>query len=197
MNIGEYRLGWNPADAAKENGGKPAVNRDPLPAQQGRARILVIDDEPQIRALLGATLGRRGYHVETAASGTEAFAALGMATFDLVLTDILMPDMNGMALLEKVHADYPGVPVVMVTAIHDIGVAIDAMRRGAFDYLLKPFEAGHLFKTVERAHCERLAATSRVSNRWSVHARKCSAMPSRNWSTATTSLSRPSATPST
>ncbi|MDR3792319.1 MAG: response regulator [Terracidiphilus sp.] len=144
-------MNWNLADAGKENGGKRAGNGDASPAQPSRARILVIDDEPQIRTLLGATLERRGYHVETAGSGTEAFAALGMATFDLVLTDIVMQDINGMALLEKVHADYPGVPVVMVTAIHDIGVAIDAMRRGAFDYLLKPFEAGHLLKTVERA----------------------------------------------
>jgi putative nucleotidyltransferase with HDIG domain len=68
-----------------------------------------------------------------------------------VLTDIVMQDGNGIALLERIHAQQPNLPVVMVTAIHDISVAIDSMRRGAYDYLLKPFERDHLMGTVERA----------------------------------------------
>ncbi len=62
-----------------------------------------------------------------------------------------MQDLNGIALLERIHAQQPNLPVVMVTAIHDISVAIDSMRRGAYDYLLKPFERDHLMNTVERA----------------------------------------------
>jgi putative nucleotidyltransferase with HDIG domain len=62
-----------------------------------------------------------------------------------------MPDVNGIALLEEIHRQQPNLPVVMVTAIHDISVAIDSMRRGAYDYLLKPFEREHLINTVERA----------------------------------------------
>ena len=72
-------------------------------------------------------------------------------TFDLMLTDIVMQDGNGIALLERIHAEQPHLPVVMVSAIHDISVAIDSMRRGAYDYLLKPFEREHLVATVQRA----------------------------------------------
>src|SRR5579863_8695043 len=86
-----------------------------------------------------------------AACGREAFEMLERNSFDLVLTDIVMQDGNGIALLERVHAEQPNLPVVMVTAIHDISVAIDSMRRGAYDYLLKPFEREQLLSTVVRA----------------------------------------------
>lgn len=115
------------------------------------ARILVVDDENHVRAMVGSTLERNGHEVKLASSGREALEVLQKDTFDLVLTDIVMQDINGIALLEKVHEQHPNLPVVMVTAIHDISVAIEAMRRGAYDYLLKPFEREHLISTVERA----------------------------------------------
>jgi putative nucleotidyltransferase with HDIG domain len=115
------------------------------------ARILVVDDEEPIRTMMGATLEREGYEVEFAASGREAMDALGRNAFDLVLTDIVMQDGNGIALLERIQEQQPQLPVVMVTAIHDISVAIDSMRRGAYDYLLKPFEREHLVGTALRA----------------------------------------------
>ena len=80
-----------------------------------------------------------------------------MNNFNLVLTDIVMQDVDGIALLERIHALQPNLPVVMVTAVHDISVAIDSMRRGAYDYLLKPFEREHLLSTVERALSHRQA----------------------------------------
>ena len=115
------------------------------------ARVLVVDDETHVRAMIGSTLERKGYEVQLASSVREALEALEANTYDLVLTDIVMQDLNGIALLEKLHAQQPNLPVVMVTAIHDISVAIDSMRRGAYDYLLKPFERDHLIGTVERA----------------------------------------------
>jgi putative nucleotidyltransferase with HDIG domain len=115
------------------------------------ARILVVDDETHVRAMMGSTLERQGYEVQLASSGREALETLELNTFDLVLTDIVMQDVNGIALLERIHAQHPNLPVVMVTAIHDISVAIDSMRRGAYDYLLKPFEREHLLNTVRRA----------------------------------------------
>jgi putative nucleotidyltransferase with HDIG domain len=115
------------------------------------ARILVVDDEAHVRAMIGATLERHGYDVQLAPSGRDAFEAIEQNTFDLVLTDIVMQDGNGITLLERIHAQHPNLPVVMVTAIHDISVAIDTMRRGAYDYLLKPFEREHLVSTVQRA----------------------------------------------
>jgi len=115
------------------------------------ARILVVDDEEPVRVMMGATLERLGHEVRFAASGHEAMELLERRPFDLVLTDIVMQDGNGIALLERARSQHPQIPVVMVTAIHDIGVAIDSMRRGAYDYLLKPFERPHLVATVERA----------------------------------------------
>jgi putative nucleotidyltransferase with HDIG domain len=115
------------------------------------ARILVVDDESHVRSMMGATLEREGYEVQLAASGHEAMALMEENTYDLVLTDIVMQDGNGIALLEQIHGSEPHLPVVMVTAIHDISVAIDSMRRGAYDYLLKPFEREHLVGTVVRA----------------------------------------------
>ena len=114
-------------------------------------RILVVDDETQIRVLLAATLEQKGYQVQLAASSAEALAALEESDFELVLSDIVMPDSDGLALLDRVRALYPTLPVIMVTAVHDISVAIDAMRRGAFDYLLKPLERKTLLDAVQRA----------------------------------------------
>src|SRR6202453_1837651 len=115
------------------------------------ARVLVVDDEAPVRTMIAAALERQGYTVEQAADGRYALDALELNTFNLVLTDIVMNDVNGIALLERIHALQPNLPVVMVTAVHDISVAIDSMRRGAYDYLLKPFEREQLLNTVERA----------------------------------------------
>ncbi len=118
---------------------------------RSHVRILVVDDEPPVRTMIAASLERQGYTVQLASGGSEALQALELNNFNLVLTDIVMQDVNGITLLDRIHALQPGLPVVMVTAVHDIGVAIDAMRRGAYDYLLKPFEHDQLLATVERA----------------------------------------------
>ncbi|HET7103729.1 MAG TPA: HD domain-containing phosphohydrolase [Terracidiphilus sp.] len=111
----------------------------------------MVDDEAPVRTMIGATLKREGYDVHLAVSGSHALEVLDKSIFDLVLSDIVMEDGNGIALLEDIRAQHPHLPVVMVSAIHDISVAIDAMRRGAYDYLLKPFEREHLIATVQRA----------------------------------------------
>lgn len=115
------------------------------------ARILVVDDEAHVRSMIAATLERQGYEISLASGGREAIDALDKDSFELILTDIVMQEGNGLALLERIHALNPNLPVIMVTAIHDISVAIDSMRRGAYDYLLKPFEREHLVATVQRA----------------------------------------------
>ena len=130
---------------------KPGRNTGPLLHPRHAPRILVVDDEDHVRAMIGATLERHGYEVQLASGGREASAMLDGTAFDLVLTDIVMKDGNGIALLDRIRAQEPNLPVVMVTAVHDIGVAIDAIRRGAYDYLLKPFEREHLVATVLRA----------------------------------------------
>lgn len=115
------------------------------------ARILIVDDETHVRSMIGATLERQGYEVQLASSGNDALEMLERDSFDLVLTDIVMQDGSGIVLLERIRTMQPNLPVVMVSAIHDISVAIDSMRRGAYDYLLKPFEREHLLATVLRA----------------------------------------------
>ena len=139
--------------------GRPEVRLDRR--QQPVVRILVVDDEEHVRTMIASTLERHGYEVHLASCGREAMDLLDMNSFDLVLTDIVMQDGNGIALLERAHARQPNLPVVMVTAVHDISVAIDSMRRGAYDYLLKPFEREHLMNTVQRAleHRTALAQT--------------------------------------
>lgn len=115
------------------------------------ARILVVDDEAHVRSMIAATLEHQGYEIMLASGGREALEAIDHDSFELILTDIVMQEGNGLALLERIHAQSPNLPVIMVTAIHDISVAIDSMRRGAYDYLLKPFEREHLVATVQRA----------------------------------------------
>jgi len=129
---------------------KPANGEERTHARHP-ARILIVDDEAPVRSMIGATLERQGHVVQLAISGSQALDFIAQAPFDLVLTDIVMQDGNGIALLERLHVDQPHLPVVMVSAIHDISVAIDSMRRGAYDYLLKPFESEHLVATVQRA----------------------------------------------
>lgn len=115
------------------------------------ARILIVDDEPHVRAMLGATLDRQNYQTVQAATNAEAFELIDQQHFDLVLSDMAMRDGNGITLLDRLLIEQPQTPMVMVTAIQDISVAINAMRRGAYDYLLKPFERDQLLTTVRRA----------------------------------------------
>src|SRR5215471_15154246 len=93
-----------------------------------------------------------GYECSQAASGIEALGVLDSGEpFELLLSDLMMAGLDGMGLLERVKERFPDMPVVMVTAVHDISVALGAIRNGAYDYLLKPFEREQLLATVRRA----------------------------------------------
>jgi putative nucleotidyltransferase with HDIG domain len=115
-------------------------------------KILVVDDEETIREIVSSMLGGAHFHARQAGSGKEALAILESGDeFDLILSDLMMAEMDGIALLENSKERFPDVPVVMVTAVHDIQVALQALRNGAYDYLLKPFEREQLLATVRRA----------------------------------------------
>src|SRR5215471_18196279 len=115
-------------------------------------RILVVDDEETIREIVSSMLHTANFQTRQASSGTEALSLLDSGEeFDLVLSDLMMAEMDGIALLEKTKERFPAMPVVMVTAVHDIQVALQALRNGAYDYLLKPFEREQLLATVRRA----------------------------------------------
>jgi putative nucleotidyltransferase with HDIG domain len=115
-------------------------------------RILVVDDEAPVRGIVAALLEYSGYQTTTAGRVDEAIEVLSQDPgYSLVLSDIMMPGTDGLALLDRLSADHPGLPVIMFTAVHDVHVATNAFRRGAFDYLLKPFERLQLESTVARA----------------------------------------------
>jgi response regulator RpfG family c-di-GMP phosphodiesterase len=115
-------------------------------------RILVVDDEDSIREIVTSMLSSANYQCRQAASALEALALLDSGEeFELMLSDLMMAGMDGIGLLERTKERYPDMPVVMVTAVHDISVALAAIRNGAYDYLLKPFEREQLLNTVSRA----------------------------------------------
>src|SRR6267143_5736557 len=114
-------------------------------------RILVVDDEEAIREIVSSMLTFAGYSCLQAASGMEALAVLNSGEgFELMLSDLMMAELDGIGLLERTKERFPDMPVVMVTAVHDISVALAALRNGAYDYLLKPFERDQLLATVGR-----------------------------------------------
>jgi len=115
-------------------------------------RILVVDDEETIREIVSSMLTTANYKCRQAASGMEALALLESGEeFELMLSDLMMANLDGIGLLERTKEKFPDMPVVMVTAVHDISVALAAIRNGAYDYLLKPFEREQLLATVRRA----------------------------------------------
>ncbi len=128
--------------------GEPALTRTLMAEKY----ILVVDDEETIREVVSSMLNQAGYKTRLATSGMEALELLSCGDeFELVLSDMMMPEMDGIALLEKIKERFPDVPVVMVTAVHDVSTALGAIRQGAYDYLLKPFEREQLLVMARRA----------------------------------------------
>ena len=115
-------------------------------------KILVVDDEESIREIVASMLAAAGYRSRQAGSGIEALEILNTGEeFALMLSDLMMRDLDGIGLLEQTKIKFPEMPVIMVTAVHDISVALAAIRNGAYDYLLKPFEREQLLAAVRRA----------------------------------------------
>ncbi|TNF25485.1 MAG: sigma-54-dependent Fis family transcriptional regulator [Deltaproteobacteria bacterium] len=117
------------------------------------ARLLVVDDEANMRTVLTGLLSREGYVVEAAANGRAALEALERSGGNVhaILTDLRMPEMDGMTLLEEIGKRYPGRPVVMLTAHGTVDTAVEAMKVGAFDFVTKPFNADELRAVMAKA----------------------------------------------
>jgi DNA-binding NtrC family response regulator len=116
-----------------------------------RSRILVVDDDPASRDLLRRVLATEGHTVVPLADGREALAELAERGADLVVSDIRMPELDGFQLAERMHETMPDVPVILVTAFGDVEGAVQAIRRGAFDYLAKPYDVDGIRVVVSRA----------------------------------------------
>ena len=117
-------------------------------------RILVVDDEERMRQLLVKLLQRAGYEVEQVPCGREALALTRVQVFDLVLTDIRMPEMDGMQLLRLLREERPETAVVMMTAFGSVDSAVQAMKEGAYHYISKPFQMDEVLIVVERVVVE-------------------------------------------
>lgn len=159
MTVNLARLGmWTSALHPRIEADRGAVTKT-----RKSARILVVDSEAQFLSSVAAILEDQGHAIQLAASGLAAMELLKQHEFDIVLTDIGMQDENGVALLVRIRTEQPYLPVVIVTAVHDLGVAIDSMRRGACDYLLKPIKREDLLSSVLRAlDCRKALEESKV-----------------------------------
>ncbi len=113
--------------------------------------VLTVDDDLAMGKVLGALMGQEGLVPQHARSGAEALAALEARPFDLVVTDLRMPGMDGMTLLSEIISRWPGVPVVMLTAHGNVPLAVAAMRAGAADFVLKPFDREELLFVLGKA----------------------------------------------
>ncbi len=114
-------------------------------------RVLIIDDEDNMRHMLKIMLGKAGYAVESAANGVEGIQHMGDSDFDFVLCDIRMPRMDGMTFLEEARESYPEKTYIMMSAYGTIETALEAMKKGAYDYISKPFKADEVLLTLKKA----------------------------------------------
>jgi DNA-binding NtrC family response regulator len=115
------------------------------------ASVLIVDDKESLRDMLAQTLTMEGYQVETATDGRDAIALANERRFDVVLTDLKLPSMDGIEVLSKLKEMDPGQEVIMMTAFGTIETAVSAMKLGAFDFLTKPFDPEHLSLLLKRA----------------------------------------------
>jgi two-component system response regulator AtoC len=135
-------------------------------------RVLVVDDDRRMRRTLQVLIESMGLESSGAAGADEACEQLGKARFDLVLTDLKMPRTSGLDLLEQIRAEHPTLPVVLITAYGTIQTAIEAMRKGASDYVLKPFDNENLKLVIgraldlERVRSENLFLRAQVEESW-------------------------------
>jgi DNA-binding NtrC family response regulator len=120
------------------------------PEPSHRGRVLVIDDEPDIRESLEALLSSENYRVDLAFNATEGLKKLETSTYDLVLVDLMMPDKSGMEVLEEIRLRDRETPLFMITAYGSIEVAVEALKRGANDYFAKPWDNEKLLIEIER-----------------------------------------------
>lgn len=125
-----------------------------------KGNILMIDDEENLRRTLAMILTREGYQVDTASTIQEARLQLAEQKYDLVFLDLKLPDANGLTLLPDLRRDFPGMPVLVLTAHDRLDAAVEAVRHGARDYLLKPLDPPVIIRRVKEVLEESFPAPS-------------------------------------
>jgi CheY-like chemotaxis protein len=137
-------------------GAEPETERQPA---QAPGRVLLVDDQPELRRLFQRSLTKAGHLVVTAENGRKAVALVAEQEFDVVISDVRMPDMNGVELLRALHAEDPDLPVLLVSGSPDLETAMKAVEYGAFEYLTKPVPFDKLTVSTMRAIQQRRQRT--------------------------------------
>jgi len=115
------------------------------------AQILVVDDEERMRNLLKKVLTKQGLSVQTSPNGIDALMKVEETPFDVILADIRMPEMNGIEVLKTVKETRPEIYVILMTAFGSIDSAVEAMKKGAYDYITKPFKMDEITIVIKKA----------------------------------------------
>ncbi|HEY4393727.1 MAG TPA: response regulator, partial [Polyangia bacterium] len=152
--------GLSPAESPREGPGTPpggpGKEKEPLATRgAGRATILIVEDDTAMRTFLREVLEEDGYAVEVAAGGRSGVERVRQGGIDLVVSDVKMPDLDGLDMLREIKAVSPSPHVITITAFGSIDTAIRAVKLGAFDYITKPFEVDQLILSVGKALAER------------------------------------------
>ncbi len=133
---------------------------DPALSESERVRVMLVDDEEDLLESLSKALVRRGMSVETAPDGEKALGKAESSVFDVVVLDMKMPGMGGMATLLRIKEAYPLTEVILLTGHPSSPQAVEAMRRGAFDFLMKPVDIAELVRCIHEAAAKRAARVS-------------------------------------
>ena len=114
-----------------------------------KTRILIVDDEDSLREILRIELSRSGYETASAPDGEQAVSILGKNKFDLILLDIKLPKMDGIAVLKYAHQKYPKTKIIMMTGFGDLKNAMESKEHGAIDFITKPFNINDVVGTIK------------------------------------------------
>ncbi|MDD2733529.1 MAG: response regulator [Desulfuromonadaceae bacterium] len=121
------------------------------PGDERMPRILIVDDEPEICRMLALCFGKNNFCITCAESAVEATTLLALDEYDVIISDVMMPGMDGIDFLGRVHESWPDVPVILMTGHAQLQMAVNAIKNGAFDFVHKPFDIDYMRKIVLRA----------------------------------------------
>jgi len=150
VDVDRWLAGQRTGPVATSGDPAPELPSSPAGYESRRPRVLVVDDDLGIRDLLEQTLALAEYDVDTAPDGHSAVTSLRNETYDLMITDLKMPGMDGLALVQEARRLAPGLPVVIITAYSTEATAIESVNLGVSGYLIKPFRITKILNTAAR-----------------------------------------------
>lgn len=127
-----------------------------------KAKILIVDDEEKFANSLAERLNIRDYDTTTSVSGQDAIEKVSGYNFDVVMLDVIMPGMDGLKVLREIKRIKPLTEVIMLTALPNVEIGVEAMKRGAMDYILKPCEIEELISMIDRGHARKTEQEERI-----------------------------------